>query len=188
MKKTVFITALALALLSLAGCVNNRPIKVSGVTPEPTQVVIVFTPVPEETETAAPETPAPSEAPEETVDEMGNIISGSDHYIRYLYFKNLVLYEEDEDTYLDGTVENTYVKAITCAVDIVFRDENGREIARARLQTRDGNYLLVLQPGQTTVLARILSDMSLTDLPFTLEFDKETAIRPVKPDDGSETD
>ena len=186
MKKAVAYIALALAVFSLAGCVNNGPVIIKGVTPEPTQAEVTFTPVPEPTEEAPSETPAPTEAPEETVDELGNIISGSDHYIRYLYFKNLVLYEEDEDTYLDGTVENTYVQAITCAVDIVFRDDEGNEIARARLQTRDGNYLLVLQPGQNTVLARILSDMSLTDLPFTLEFDKETAIRPVKPEDGND--
>ena len=186
MKKAVISIALALAALSLVGCVNNGPVIVKGVTPEPTQAEIVFTPVPEPTEQiAATETPGPTEAEEETVDELGNIISGADHYIRYLYFKNLVLYEEDEDTFLDGTVENTYTRAIRCAVDIVFRDEDGNEIARARLQTRDGNYLLVLQPGQNTVLARILSDMSLTDLPFTLEFDKETAIRPVKPEDGN---
>ena len=47
---------------------------------------------------------------------------------------------------------------------------------------RDGNYLLTLRPGETVVLARILTDMTLTDRDFTFEFDMEIGVLPLRPE------
>ena len=50
--------------------------------------------------------------------------------------------------------------------------------AAAQLQTRDGNYLLVLAPGENVVFAHILTDMTLMDKEFTLEFDTSVGVHP----------
>lgn len=161
-------------------CVNVGPKPVPGVTPEPTPAPTEY--VPEITEDPVlPITTDSTEPPADDVDALGNPITGSDHFIRYLTFKNVAVYEEEGDTFLDGVMENGYTLPITCAVDAVYFDDDGNEIARARLQTRDGKYLLVLAPGDTVVLARIQSDITLTERDLTFEFDKETGIVPQKP-------
>ena len=181
---SVIAALIALALVfGLAGCINVAPKPDPSVTPAPTAEPTP-TPEPEETpmETAetteAPE-PGRTLAPGEALDAMGNIISGPDHYKRYLVFENIVVYEEEGDTFVDAIIVNRYSEPINCAVDIVYTEEDGTEIARARLQTRDGSYLLSLAPGDNVVLARILTDMTLTGLPYTIEFDKETEVKPL---------
>lgn len=177
MRKIKLILITVLCVLTTAACVDLKPALDPSVTPEPTEVPVVVTPEP----TEVPPTPAPTDPPREITEEydaMGLVITGADHFIRYLTFTNLTVYEEEGDTFLDGAVENTYLEPITCAVDVVFTDSFGRELARARLQTRDGSFLLTLEPGRTVVFARIPTDMTLTDLDFRLVFDMETGIRP----------
>lgn len=180
MKKISIITALLIALILLSACVNKGPVLIPGVTPEPTSTPA---PTPEPTEDHS--TPEPTEDPagpqeqKEEYDALGERITGIDHFKRYIIFKDLVVYEEEGDTFLDGVVGNSYPDILTCAVDVVFADADGREIARARLQTRDGSYLLTLAPGDTVVLARIFTDMTLTAADFTLEFDMETGVKPL---------
>lgn len=174
----------ALALAVSCACVDIKPGIDPGVTPEPTAVPshdAETTPAP--TEDASATRPAETEQAGEASDLMGNIISGPEHYTRYLRFENILIYEEDDDTFLDAVIVNSYGAPISCAVDVVFDDDEGNEIARARLQTRDGNYLLVLEPGDNIVLARILTDMTLTDREYRFEYDKETEVRPISTDD-----
>jgi hypothetical protein len=180
-RSIVLILAAALILPLMTACVNTRPVIHPEVTPEPAKSEAPETPAPEETEIPA-ETDDPADhntpSPTEAVDLMGKPITGQEHFIGYLTFKTVLVYEEDGDTFMDCFIQNDYPMPISCAVDIVFR-EGEEEIARARLQTRDGSYLLLLQPGETVVFARILTDMTLTGSPFTFEFDYDTAIRPV---------
>lgn len=182
--KTICLLLAAVMLAAVSACVNIEPRIDPSVTPEPTAVPTheaVISPAP--TETASGTQPSETEDIGEASDLLGNIISGPDHYARYLRFENIVIYEEDEDTFLDGVIVNGYGLPITCAVDIIYEDEDGTEIARSRLQTRDGSYLLVLQPGDNIVFARILTDMTLTDREYRFEYDKEAGIRPLNSDD-----
>lgn len=174
------VLAAALCSVVLAGCVNVRPEYEAGVTPGPTAEPAAVVTLPPE---ATPEpTAAPTEdetvIPGETVDAMGSVITGAEHFYRYIRFTDLIVYEEDGDTFLDGMVENSYAEPLVCAVDIVYRDEGGGEIARAQLQTRDGNYMLILAPGENVVFAHILTDMSLVSMEYTLEFDTTAGVHP----------
>lgn len=169
------VVCLCIALCT--GCVNSRPVIDADTTPQPTRGAIRKTPEPTELPVSSPE---PTNEAGEAYDAKGALITGAEHYARYLTFKNIMVYEEGGDTFLDGIAQNSYISPISCAVDVVYRDENGEEIARSRLQTRDGSYLLVLAPGESPVLARILTDMTLTDREFTLEFETEVGIRPIK--------
>ncbi len=165
------------AALCLAGCVNKAPVLHPETTPGPTRRPDTVTPVPMD---EGDFTPAPTEGGE--YDAKGELIGGPEHFIRYLTFLNILVYEEEADTYLDGVVRNDYPTPIICAIDVVYHDDSGREIARSRLQMRDGNYLLTLRPGETVVLARILTDMTLTDRDFTFEFDMEIGVLPLRPE------
>ncbi len=184
MKKLIPIIAAACLTAFLCGCVNMRPV-ISGDEADRYAGAAEHTPVPtesgpapvSETETAAPSS---THSPEKTTDALGNLISGSDHFQRYITFKTILVYEEDQDTFFDGIAQNDYPYPITCAVDVVYRDESGGEIARSRLQTRDGNYLLVLQPGETVILAHIFTDITLTEMPYELEYDMEVGVKPIE--------
>ena len=178
MRKLELVLIAALIMLTCAACVDNKPTLIPGVTPEPTEVPVVITPRP--TETPEPATEAPTAEPAEEIDAFGERITGADHFTRYLLFRDLVVYEEGGDTFLDGIVENSYPMTITCEVEIVYNDGFGRELARARLQTRDGSYLLSLKPGETVVFARILTDMTLTDMDFELVFNLDAGVTPIK--------
>ena len=90
----------------------------------------------------------------------------------------MVVYEYEGGTFLDGIVKNSYPEPLVCAVSIVYYDGEGGELARAQLQTRDGQYLLVLEPGDTVVFAGIPTDMTLVGLEYMLEFDMATGVHP----------
>lgn len=179
--KTVSALLAALMLtLACAGCINVRPQYNAQITPGPTGVPSVDRteePEPTEEPTSVPTEEDPALA-SETVDAMGSVITGADHFYRYIKFTDLVVYEEDGDTFLDGIALNSYSQPLVCAVSIVYRDEGGGELARSQLQTRDGNYMLILAPGENVVFAHILTDMSLVGLEYTLEFDTTSGVHP----------
>ncbi len=177
--KTISLLAAALCLCS--ACVNTKPVIHSDITAPPTQRAGSKTPEPTE-EPDLPITPAPTSAAGEATDAMGNVIAGAEHFSRYLVFRNILVYEEYGDTFMDGIIENTYLFPITCVIDAVFDDAEGSELARARLQTRDGSYLLILPPGETVFFARVLTDTTLTNVEFRFEFDKDTVIQPITGD------
>ena len=64
------------------------------------------------------------------------------------------------------------------ALDIVFKGEEGEELASARIQTRDGKYVLHLPPGETVLFAQIDTDISLTANPFALIFSDTLGVLP----------
>ena len=134
-------------------------------TPEPTPEPI---PTPEPTPTATPE-----------FDALGRFVSSNLHYTQYVSFEMIQVYEQAEDTFLDAVAVNSYPETLVCAVDVHFFEEaGGVEIAGSQLQTRDGQYVLVLAPGETTVFAQIDTDIVLTDKPLEFMFDEAFGIRP----------
>ena len=42
-----------------------------------------------------------------------------------------------------------------------------------------GMYMLMLEPGETTILARILTDMKLSGREYEMEFDDDIGVKPV---------
>ena len=100
-----------------------------------------------------------------------------EHYERYITFNNIQVYEQFNDTFMDAVVVNSYIEPIVCAVDILFA-ENDEVIASGKLQTRDGKYVLVLQPGENTVYAQINTDMTLTLMDFTFKYDDGLGVWP----------
>ena len=113
--------AIILACLCIAGCVNTASVIDPSATmpPEPT---------------ATPEpTPTPAPTPEaaklnmadlsSAYDELGVLISTADHFEQYVTFRNIQVYEQYEDTFMDAIAVNEYPDTLVCAVDIIFYDE-----------------------------------------------------------------
>ena len=164
---------LIICLLS-CGCVHTRaqllPQSTLAPTPEPT---------PEPTIAPTPEpTMEVIASAAEVYDAMGAYISGPDHFRRYLAFKNIQVYEQCEDTFMDAVAENSYEETIVCALSIVFYDEDGNAVTQGRVQTRDGQYVLRLAPGDTTLFAQIDTDTALTDLDFEFVFSETLGVLP----------
>lgn len=135
-------------------------------------------PTPTVTPTAEPVfTPEPTPTPS-AFDELGQYISGVDHFKRYLSFRNVQVYEQEEDTFVDVIVANQYPRALVCAAGAAFYDENGELVAEGRFQTRDGQYVLVLPQGETTLFAQVDTDMTLTALTLEIVFDEALGVLP----------
>ncbi len=167
------LAALVLICMLAAGCVRQTPALLPEYalptpTPEPTPLP---TPVPTPTPT-----PEPTVAPE--FDALGRFVGSKMHYRQYVSFEMIQVYEQAEDTFLDAVAVNTYPEPLVCAVDVCFYEESGAEIALSALQTRDGQYVLVLAPGQTTVFARMDTDIVLTDQNLQFVFDEEFGVVP----------
>ena len=142
MRRRVRTAAILLAICLLScGCVHTGaellPQSTLAPTPEPT-------PEPTIEPTPEPTTEVIASQAAEVYDAMGEYISGPDHFRRYLAFKNIQVYEQCEDTFMDAVAENSYQETIVCALSIVFYDEDGNAIAQGRVQTRDGQYVLRL--------------------------------------------
>lgn len=176
--KPLALCALAAASLLLCACVSSRPVLNPAVTLAPTP-----TPAP----TVTP-TPTPSPAPPPTLtpppqklvggyDALGILVASPEHYEQYLTFQNIQVYEQFDDTFMDALAVNSYPEPLVCAVDIVF-EEGGETVASGKLQTQDGQYVLILQPGENTVYAQINTDMTLTLMDFTLEYDEGLGVWP----------
>lgn len=114
----------------------------------------------------------------EVYDELGAFIADSKHYRRYISFENIQVYEQAEDTFVDMQAVNGYPKPIVCALYMRFTDENSELIAECRLQTQDGQYLLTLKPGTTTLYAQVPTDMRITSVDFTIEYDDTIDVLP----------
>ncbi len=183
--KLMPLLAALIAALTFCGCVRFESTIDPDSTIPPDVEEIEETPI-EEQPTPTPEAtaePTPEPTPEtvqqiDVYDELGAFITGSDHYKRYISFENIQVYEQEEDTFVDMQAVSTYPKAILCALYMQFTDETGEIVAECRLQTQDGQYLLSLQPGTTTLYAQVPTDMSVTDLDFTLNYDESVDVAP----------
>lgn len=158
MKKSAVISCILAVLLIMAaqGCVRQSPALVGTPTPQ-------FTPTP-------PPTPTPEliELPSDTdVDALGNRIDTDAHFMQYLTFRDVRVYEYNNDTLLDGVCDNDYPEPLTGAFEIVFSDANGVELARApiALRSADGTFM----PGETQLYAQIDTDMDVQLLPFEIQ-------------------
>lgn len=179
--RITFIICIILAAFFAAGCVDVSPKLVGSVTPPPppSSDGPVFTAPPTSAPVVTDEpTVQPSEKPDEDKDAFGNIIYGSDHFERYISFKNILVYEENGGTFVDLTAENVYPQLLLCAVNITFYNNDGGIIASSSLQMPDGSYLLALNSGSTSLYARVLTDTLLTDKDFVLTFDPQTGVKP----------
>ncbi len=174
--KTQITIAVLLALISAvllqSGCLSAKPKLNPEYTPEasPSVQPLVTQSVP---------SPSPTEEQPHN-DALGRPIEGEEHYTQYLAFNNIQVYEQAGDTFVDAYISNSYPEAILCAVTIRFFNADGEEAASGNLRTPDGQYLLKLEPGDTTVYAQINTDTSLLSLDFRLEYDVKVGIRPEK--------
>lgn len=170
---------LALLCLGLTGCVVNTAAQLR---PEATlPIAPTAAPAPEAAPAPLPESPAPDgDTPGVSTlyDALGEYISGAAHFQRYLTFENIRVYEQEEDTFLDAVVVNTYPQTLVCALDVVFTDEEGEELASGHTQTRDGQYVLHLAPGENVIFAQINTDVSLTGLAFELIYNESLGVLP----------
>ena len=167
MKSKVLLT-LTLMCVCLVGCENTASVIDPAVTMPPE---LIATPEP---------TPEPTPEAEQVkldmadltraYDELGVLISTADHFEQYITFRNIQIYEQNEDTFMDAIAVNEYPDTLVCAVNIIFLDEDETVIAESHVHTRDGQYVLRLQPGDNTIFATIDTDMALTDKEFMLEF------------------
>ncbi|MEG1547331.1 MAG: hypothetical protein RR232_03450 [Clostridia bacterium] len=159
-----------LCVLMLCGCIRTAPLLVSEITLAPTAApTIAPTSTPTPVATVAP-TPMLNDA-------LGNFVADPQHFRQYITFKNIQIYEQCDDTFMDAIAINAYPQNLVCAVDVVFymKDE---EVARAKVQSRDAQYLLTLVPGENTIFAQIDTDMTLTSLDFKLIYDDKLVVLP----------
>lgn len=178
MKLRPLIVSAALSALILVGCTDISPTLDSGITPPPAPVSEApVTELPSPDPSAEP-TPEFTVSPEEIIDVLGNTVYGSDHFERYISFSDIFVYEDNGETFVDLTVENSYPKLILCAVNIAFYNPDGSIIASSSLQMPDGSFMLALPGGKTKLFARVMTDTLLTDKPFRLIFDQQTGVKP----------
>lgn len=174
--KSKALLAIIMACLCMGGCVNTASVIDPAVTipPEPTAV-----PAPTPEPTPQSDTVELNMADlSSAYDEMGVLISTADHFEQYVTFRNIQVYEQYEDTFMDAIAVNEYPRTLVCAVDITFFDEEKNVIADSHVHTRDGQYVLRLQPGDNTIFATIDTDMALTDKEFTLDFSEGLDVLP----------
>lgn len=173
--------ALAAALLlatALSGCVKAMPYLMPEHTLPP-----LATPTLEPTPTAEPTlepTPTVEPTPANAAvlfDAFGNAILSAEHFEQYIEFRNIQVYEQEGDTFVDAVAWNSYSETLVCAAEMEFFDSLGK-VADAKLQTRDGQYVLKLAPGETTIFAQVNTDMSVTALEFKIAFDESFGITP----------
>ena len=182
-KGLIPLLAAALIAAALCGCVRFESAVDPSVTmpqeAEPTPTAPAEpSPTPEATVKPTAE-PTPTEMQHlDVYDELGTFITGSEHYRRYISFENIQVYEQEDDTFVDMQAVNAYPKAILCALHMRFADEDGETVAECRLQTQDGQYLLSLRPGVNTLYAQVPTDMRITGLDFTIEYDESVDVLP----------
>ncbi len=179
-KKGILFLLLAGICLCACGClVRTAPVLRPELTPAPTQTPSPTPqPTPEPTPTEAQPSATPVAGVDTQVDALGAYVSEADHFQRYISFEKIQVYEYAEDTFLDGIAISTYPEVLSCGIDVVFFDEDGEEINRARLQTRDGRYVLNLAQGETVLYAQINTDITLLDKDFELQFNETLGVFP----------
>ena len=177
-KAALIVIFAAACLVLICGCVDMAPKLVPDVTLAP-RATATSAPTPEP---AITETPAPSAEPTLMLyDALGDSVLDETHFQKYITFKGIQVYEHSGDTFVVMIAKNDYPEPIVCALDIAFFDGKGdsrTEVARGKLQTRDAQYILILQPGENTLFATIDTDMTLTGLDFKLEYDEELGVLP----------
>ena len=133
-------------------------------------------------QTAAPTvpvSPTPSPEPEPleiapiedeglTTDSNGlPILEEQTHYFDYyLAIANLRLYEQNEETLIDATISNSFPKALTGALRIVFTGEDGIPYGFGDFYTANGT--LKLMPGENRVYCDVRTEVDVKDMAWEL--------------------
>ncbi|MDL2257689.1 hypothetical protein LJC42_00835 [Eubacteriales bacterium OttesenSCG-928-K08] len=157
-----FAFALCLLVLLSAGCVSQRPTLSGESTPAPTP-------------TPTPPAIVQSITQEPERDKNGNEIYDADtHFLRYISFENMRIYEYDDITMLDGACLNSYPEILIGTFEISYYDNNGTRIAHAQLKV--GEVENEIPSGSTLIYAQIDADTSLDKLSYTL-----APLAPLKP-------
>jgi len=155
MNRRILSGLLFIILLLLSGCIRQRPVFSADPTPGPTP-----TPTPPPVTQSLPPQKADTDA-------LGAQILDESHFLRYLTFVNLRVYEYAGGTLFDGVCKNSYPQTLTGSFELVFTEKDGTVVARAPVVTRAGND--EYQPGETVLYAQIDTDMDIQMLPFSLQ-------------------
>ena len=135
----------------------------------------------------SPDTPAPSAPPTPTpepfyisvtaeplpTDALGQIVESDEHYFDYISYGDMRIYEYDTGTFLDGICFSSYPEPLDGTVRIIYRDQDGKVCGEGTLHNALGTT--VMQPGANTVYAEILTDISVLEMDFTLEIERQFA-------------
>lgn len=147
--------AAVVVLSLLTGCVSQHPTLQPASSGRPSDIQA----------TAFVPTYTPPSGP---VDAAGRVISDEEtHYAQYISYHNIRIYENGDGTFLDAVCNNAYPETLEGAVDIVFRNENGVEVARAALELADGSFALA--SGENRIYAQINTDMNIQMMDFELK-------------------
>lgn len=143
------------AALGCFGCVKQAPVIAGTPTPtcSPTPLAEVFSPI-------LTTSPAPKDA-------LGNRLGDDNHYFRYLSFSNILIYEYETGTFLDGSCTNLYSEPLKGRIDISYHNKEGKLCGIGTIHSADGS--LVFQPGTNNVYAEILTDIDVTGMDYTIE-------------------
>ncbi|MDR1619531.1 MAG: hypothetical protein LBS18_02535 [Clostridiales bacterium] len=150
---------LALALCAvclLTSCVSQAPSLVGTPTPR-----ITPTPVP----TPTPDLVDLPDVDTDT-DALGVKIDGDAHFLQYLTFQSIRVYEYGGDTFLDGLCNNAYPETLYGAFEVCFTDTDGVELARAPIHIRGEEG--ALPSGDTVLYAQIDVDTDIQLVPFEI--------------------
>ncbi len=153
MKRRALTCILILSIL-LPGCIRQRPVLTAEATPLPTSAP---TPPPI-AQYIIPQT--------SQTDALGAEILDENHFLRYLTFVNLRVYEYEGGTLFDGVCQNAYPETMTGSLEIVFTDKDGSVVARAPVYLRSGRNEFV--PGENVLYSEIDTDMDIRMIPFSL--------------------
>lgn len=139
---------ISIFLLLCTGCISQRPVQALLPTPSPSPsptpmpLVQSITPVPRKT------------------DHNGKVIYTEDHFMQYLTFSNIRIYEYGGGTYLDGICTSAYTGTLFGQMGVTFYDEDENEVAGAELHTAQ-SFGLVIYPGENHIYAEIGTDMDV---------------------------
>jgi hypothetical protein len=155
MRRLLPLLCALLALCLLAACDNATPVLSGTPTPAATP-----TPLPDAFSAEITAQPLPT-------DLLGNEIDSGDHYWQYLSFGELRVYEYDDGTFLDGLCVNAYPLPLDGTLNIVYHAADGKICGTGKIHNATGGTLL--ETGTNAIYAEINTDISVTDMDFTLE-------------------
>lgn len=96
------------------------------------------------------------------------ILNEQTHYFDYyLTVSNLRLYEQNEETLIDATIQNSFSKVLIGALRIVFYGEDGIQYGYGDFYTADG--ALKLLPGENRVYCDVHTEVNVKDMTFALK-------------------
>ncbi len=168
------LVSILLLLTLLAACTTQEAHRVY--LPDATE-----TPAAQATPTATPEPEAltilPIEGESFSADANGVPIQNPDthYYDYYLTLQDLRVYEHNEGTFVDATIQNAFPSTLSGGLRITFYDENGTVYGYGDFYTATGG--LTLLSGDNRVYADVLTEVDVQMMTFTISV--TTPIAPV---------